>query len=289
MPETTVATRPCVVCGATARSLELRISEWEVLRCAPCGLRTLSPAPAPEQLVEPFEDGSGYEGAFDLRDDILKRHDRSLGTLERVVPPGRLLDVGCGPGFLLEAARDRGWEAVGLDPSPFSVARAIRLGFEAHGGRLEDARLPAASFDAVGLLQVIEHVLDPRPLLAACRRVLRPGGALLVATPNPASLLARVKRERFNYWIPPLHCVWYTPGSLRRVLASAGFAPVMVRTWSARARTLHDGEDILANTRAGRLLPRRARRAAGTLVAAATDAAGRGSIVEAVAVRRDDR
>lgn len=280
--------RPCVVCASTERSIELRLGDYQIHRC-PCGLRTLSPEPAEETLIEVFDDGQIYGEASDLRVHVLEQNHRSLYDVEKFVRPGRLLDVGCGLGYLLEAARARGWDATGVDPSPFSVAQARAKGFEAHRGLLHELNLPAASFDAISLLQVVEHLIDPRALLAECRRLLKPGGAILVETPNPASLLATVKKEGFNYWIPPVHCVWYTPDSLGRLLRDAGLRPVKVSTWSARTPMLHDGVDVVASTRAGRRLPPRARRIAGGAVGVLADAFGRGSIVEAVALRWEDQ
>jgi len=282
--EPVAASRACVVCASTDREPVYDLDPFVISQCA-CGTHTLWPEPDHVELDE-FNDGSGYDAAFALRDDMLAQHARSLAAVERVVRPGRLLDVGCGPGFLLEAAAARGWEPVGVDPSPFSVARARRQGFIAHEGMLEDLDLEPG-FDALALLQVVEHMIDPRPLLSECLRLLRPGGALLVATPNPASLLARVKAEAFNYWIPPVHCAWYPPRALGRLLTDAGFRPVRESTWSARTRTLHDGVDIVSSTRLGRGMGVRARRLAGDIVARGADAVGRGTIVEHVAVRWD--
>lgn len=274
---------PCFLCGGGRRKA-IDVERWSVARCRACGVHTLWPRPE-GVAQEGFDDGSGYEVAIDLADGIVARHHRSLASVERFVRPGRLLDVGCGAGFLLETARERGWEATGVDPSPWAIARARRAGFAAHEGRLEDLDLPASGFDAVALLQVVEHLPDPRPLLGAARRLLRTGGALLVATPNPRSLLALVKRERFNYWIPPVHCTWYTPRALNRVLRATGFTPVRSTTWSARARGLHDGVDVVSQVPVVRRLPGRTRRWAGEAVARAADAAGLGSITEQVALR----
>jgi len=283
MPETAV--RACVVCDRRDRRPELSLGEWTIERCGGCGLRVLAPEPPDEQLIDVFEDGSIYGGALDLETELLARSEASLVALERLRRPGSLLDVGFGPGFLLEAARRRGWRSTGVDPSPFSVARARERGLDVHQGLLEDLHLPAGSFDAITLMQVIEHVVDPHALLSECMRLLRPGGALVVATPNPVSLLARVKREGFNYWIPPVHCVWYTPRALRRVLRRAGYRPARVTTWSARTLALHDGLEIVSSSRIGRALPYRVRRAAGTALSVAADGLRYGSIVEAIALK----
>lgn len=279
-----MATKPCVVCGDTQRAFAFDLREWAIGRCAGCGTHTLHPEPDHVQMEE-FNDGSGYAETFSFRDELCVRYDTSLAYVECHVAPGRLLDVGCGPGFLLDVAAARGWTPVGVDPSPYAVGLARDAGYDAYEGMLEGIPLEAGSFDAVALLQVVEHIPDPRPLLRTCRALLRPGGALLVATPNPVSLLARATRERFNYWIPPIHCTWYTPSSLSRLLRSCGFAPVREATWSARTDKLDDGVSALSATRIGKVLPYRAKRALGRAAGAAADALGYGTIVEHVALR----
>lgn len=285
MREALVAERACVVCGVHARRAELSLDAWRILRCARCGLRTLDPEPAEEHLVEVFDDGTIYEGAFEVRDDIMDRHALTLEALERRIEPGRLLDVGCGPGFFIEAARARGWDCVGVDPSPFSVEHIRSLGFEGHRGLLHQIDLPDASFDVVALLQVVEHLLDPRELLAGCMRLLRPGGVLLVATPNPAGVMARAQREGYAYWIPPVHCVWYTPSALRRLLRHAGFANVRATTWSACGRSQIDGLAALQASRFARVVPGSRHVKVGSMIGRVADRLHLGSIVEAMAVK----
>jgi len=275
----------CLACGCFARAPRYTLdAQWRINECSSCGMHTLDPSPD-DVVMDEFNSGEGYEGAFDLEDEMLEISRRTLTTLERHAPGRRLLDVGSGPGFLLRVARERGWDAVALDPSPFAVAQARKAGFEAHQGMLEDVALEPGSFDALALLQVIEHVTDPRPLLAACHRLLKPGGALVVATPNPASLLAHMKRERFNYWIPPVHCVWYPPHALTLMLEGNGFKVTHAETWSARTDALHDGVDALRASKLGELVPVRWHRRVGDLAARISDRAGRGSIVEQIAIK----
>lgn len=280
MPET--KTKPCLLCGAEVRRLHLELGEWKVVACE-CGVHTLVPGPD-EVRMEEFDDGSGYAHYEGLRAAIEAQHRRTLAGLERVVRPGRLLDVGCGTGWFMAIARDRGWETTGVDLSPWSVERTRALGLDAREGLLQDQGFSEGSFDAISLLQVVEHIPDPRDLLAECRRLLRPGGALLVATPNPQSLLARAKGAAWNYWIPPMHCVWYPPKALARLLEQNGFTVERRTTWSARAAGLNDAAELLDRTPL-RGLTGKPRGLSVDALALSMDLAGYGTIVEQVAVK----
>jgi 2-polyprenyl-3-methyl-5-hydroxy-6-metoxy-1,4-benzoquinol methylase len=103
----------------------------------------------------------------------------------RGVRRGRLLDVGCAEGAFLEVAREAGFEALGTELSSHGAARtALRLGIPVHCGELTSARFAAGSFSAVTLWHVLEHVVEPGETLAEARRILEPGGRLVVAVPN---------------------------------------------------------------------------------------------------------
>lgn len=138
-------------------------------------------------------------------------------------PRGRLLDVGCGSGDWLVRMRQLGWAVEGLDfdPAAVDVARARNLTVRL--GALEQQDYPPETFDAVTLHHVIEHVPDPVATLQACHRILRPGGRLVVATPNARSLSHRVFRSDWRGLEPPRHLHVFTPESLRRALEQAGF------------------------------------------------------------------
>ena len=98
---------------------------------------------------------------------------------------GRLLDVGCGNGRFLAQMRGLGWEVVGVEPDPEAARIAKeRFGLEVFQDTLEEAKFPNDSFDAITMNHVIEHVPDPVGLLAESRRILKPGGKLVVVTPN---------------------------------------------------------------------------------------------------------
>jgi SAM-dependent methyltransferase len=147
----------------------------------------------------------------------------------RWTPNGRLLDVGCGSGDWLLTMRGWGWRVEGLDFDEKAVAMARQNGLDVRHGALEQEGFPDNTFDAITLSHVIEHVPDPALTLAECARILKPGGTLVVATPNNASLTHRYFGEAWRGLEPPRHLHIFSPASIRRSLNLAGFANVSIR------------------------------------------------------------
>ena len=172
--------------------------------------------------------------------------DRAAGyefQLMNLVPRrgARLLDVGCGSGDLMHMLRAAGWDVEGFEPDPRAAERVRARGFTVHA----DLRLPADRYDAVVLSHVVEHVHDPLDLLVRCRRVLRPGGELSLATPNVESAHHAIFREHWYPLDPPRHLVLFTARSVARLLSRAGFADVRVRSTLHRARHIAYGSRCL--------------------------------------------
>jgi SAM-dependent methyltransferase len=168
----------------------------------------------------------------------LAREAEALRTMTLgEVPAGRLLDVGCGDGRFLAAMRAAGWQVRGVEPDA-RAARAARerLGIAVHAGTLESAELPAASFDAIAMSHVIEHVSDPVATLRECRRLLAPGGRLVAITPNLASLGRRRFGPAFIHLDPPRHLHLFSAGGLRACAQQAGLAVARCRTTAREAR-----------------------------------------------------
>ncbi len=142
---------------------------------------------------------------------------------DRPARDGALLDVGCGTGQFLEAARRTGYRVTGIDPSrrQLEVARA-RFGLtDLHALTLAEYAHQAsgAAFDVVAAFQVLEHVADPLGFLAEARRLLRPGGQLAVGVPNWR--MWSVLREPMD--APPNHLTRWSTTSLRAALERSGF------------------------------------------------------------------
>ncbi|HVE94419.1 MAG TPA: class I SAM-dependent methyltransferase [Acidimicrobiales bacterium] len=150
-----------------------------------------------------------------------------------VQPNAQLLDVGCGDGRLLEHLRRLGWHVQGVEPDASAADAARRRGLQVTTGTLESAAFGPEEFAAVTMSHVIEHLADPRRTLREIRRVLRPGGSLVVITPNADSVLHSVFGRDWFPLDPPRHLLLHSSSSLDRLLREQGFVGRVRDSWRA--------------------------------------------------------
>jgi SAM-dependent methyltransferase len=151
--------------------------------------------------------------------------------LRELLPGGEaLLEVGCHAGVLLDRFRNQGWNVRGVEPDARAATFArshYRLDVKAN--TLEDAGFGPATFDAVVMLHVIEHLDDPASTVAAIARVLRPGGFIVVETPVYDTLMYRLFGRRERNLSCDGHIVFYTGRTLGALLERCGFNIVVQR------------------------------------------------------------
>lgn len=219
------ASQPCLVCGDEPVAV-LQKRDLRIVRSPSCGLEWRDPLPDAAELAALYAPGYLERwGAHDertlarVREMKRRTYARLFAEIERHRPGGRLLDVGCATGFLLEAAEERGFEAYGLDLNAEAVDFSRRrFGERVQRGALEEDRFSGLRFDVVTLVDVFEHVLDPEALLAAARERLAAGGVLVAVMPNAASWVRRLLRGRWPHYALE-HLFYWTPHSLERFLA----------------------------------------------------------------------
>ncbi len=240
-----------VGCAAPLAVTRIVLPEGPLLRCPGCG-----------QLVSQVAAGRYWETMqqFDRADfnqptgrELERRFAvarRRLAHIARLLNKGpaeiRLLDVGCSRGQFIAAAAGLGFNAEGVEPAPQIAAAARAAGLKVHTGLLEEQQFAASSFDTVTLFEVIEHLKDPRPLLAECRRILKPGGLLVLSTGNTASWTAAAMGARWDYFHIAKdggHISFYNPASVTRLATNCGFEAVRIET--ARVK-FHEKGDVPA-------------------------------------------
>lgn len=195
-----------------------------IVQCAHCGLVYSNPRWDGREVLEHYVAVADplYLEEREGRVLTFQRHLRPLHALTGPPAGRRLLDVGAYVGVFVEIARAAGWEALGLEPSHWAVSEARRRGLDMIEGTLAGAHFPEASFDVVTMWDVVEHLSDPMGELQQARRVLKPGGWLVIHTMDIDSLFAKLMGKRWP-WLMEMHLYYFSRRTLRRMLARAGF------------------------------------------------------------------
>lgn len=257
----------CDLCQDPGREVVAAAHDvWRHVACEPCGLVWVDPPPPDLGALN----STIYGGA--RRDDDAPRGERLAREVAGLGRPGRLLDVGCGDGALLAAAKAAGWAPVGVELEGDRAAEAAARGVgPVHHGPLATLDPTLGPFDLVRLHHVVEHVPSPRALLGEAAARLAPGGRLVVATPSAGSLGARVAGAGWRHLGRPGngHLVLLSPLALRGYARALGLEVEALATRGTRAWSLD------------RTRPRRAWRLVEQLLVPWARLAERGGVLEA--------
>lgn len=243
--------QPCDLCGATAADFILSTNRLDgpLLRCRSCGLYFVSVAsptvkegfPHSEQVSAEMVRLAERARELDLVEPHVEQSEQPwrelmarerLDDLKRFVSHGRLLEVGCSTGEMLLAAKES-FAVFGVEADALSSRIASERGVQCFNGALADAqnageKLADASFDVAALYHVIEHFPSPRAEMNELHRILKPGGLLVVETPNIANVWFRLLGARWRQFIPD-HVFFFSPQTIRRLCDETGFEIVELR------------------------------------------------------------
>lgn len=222
----------CPWCGTPSNKTYLSVKDhflsqecFDVLECDHCGLLFTHPRPDASVIGKYYKSEEYYShqqnksGFIPRLYELVKKPNLNrkvkLALGQRSV--GRLLDIGCGVGDFLVAVKQRGFDVVGVEPSPDACAiAATRLGF-APLDPSALSTLPDASFDVITMWHVLEHVDDLKTEIAELSRLLKPDGSLIIALPNFKSFDAIYYQEAWAAWDVPRHLNHFSPASIRTI------------------------------------------------------------------------
>ncbi len=230
----------CPLCrdSRAVRLLERRdrlgTETFAYFRCTRCGLIRIAPRPAPEGLRRYYP--AQYEAYQEAQEPWWQRWGRRRGWQRRIrflrrhlpVRTGKVLDVGCATGEFLAEMQRLGWETWGLEPHPDAAARAQQklCGGHVLSASLEEADLPASSFDLITLWDVLEHLPDPVHSLQKVVHWLRPRGLVALGVPHLESLDACLFGRHWIGWDAPRHLFLFPRTTLRNVASRVGLQEI---------------------------------------------------------------
>lgn len=220
--------RTCVACGAKdGQPLGVK-NELELLRCRSCA--TLYTPYSPWYSSEYFYEVYYPEQSLSPPAFVQTRLEEITAGFASYRKENRLLDLGCGAGNLLLAARKHGWNAQGLDVAEQATEHVRSLGFEVFHGELQQAQFPSQHFDVITAAEILEHLSDPRLLVQEVARILRPGGLFWTTTPHARGLSARVLGLQWRCIWPPEHLQLFSVAGIKALLRDVGFSQIGFQT-----------------------------------------------------------
>lgn len=245
---TKIVSRNCPVCGngnENSQTLAYGPTEWPMKKCASCGMVYLIRSPDPEELSEnlAWEKSSEIENTRREKELGLARKiskatrwrlhvfpRKSMeGITQMYAKPGGIVDLGCGDGAQLSRLAD-GYSPYGIEVSKNLALRAEK-NLASKNGKITNAdaltglrQLPDGRFTGVMMRSFLEHDIDPKNTLLEARRVLVPGGIVVIKVPNYGCINRIVRGKKWCGFRFPDHVNYFTRGTLRKLLTDCGFA-----------------------------------------------------------------
>lgn len=228
---------------------------WDLSLCQTCSHVFANPAPRPsfiQALYSQVEDPL-YEEEAEGR---AKNFTKILSRLEKICPQkGSLFDVGAATGIFIHLARDRGWDADGIELSAWAVKYAQeKYGLNIVQGSFEETSLPANHYTAVTMIDIVEHMSNPLEAVQKALEILKPGGILCLVTPDIKSRASRIAGAKWWHFRPG-HLGYFTAKSLQKLLDLTGFTIVNKKkyAWTFSAHYLFSRKKwlhfLIKNTR----------------------------------------
>jgi 2-polyprenyl-3-methyl-5-hydroxy-6-metoxy-1,4-benzoquinol methylase len=239
----------CELCGATtARELytvadRLRNSDrrFSIAECDGCGVLRTLPEMSERELAR-FYPKDYWGGDNAPSDDWVSasQSEKTMFVARCGLKTGRILDVGCGAGFFLRALDQTMWDRFGVETGEVAAREASRAigSRRVFPGTLIESACEDGAFDVVTLWSALEHMNEPRENLIEARRILKPGGTLIVQVPNAASYQARLFGGDWFALDAPRHRYHFSPRTLERLLSQTGFKPYRT-TFFSKAHNAH--------------------------------------------------
>ena len=228
----------CPVCNSLKFKTKIECVDYtyskdifNIVSCETCGFLITSPRPHDDNIGEYYKSESyishtnSSSGLFNWMYQAARHYSikKKVGFLKNLCPQGTHLDVGCGTGEFLNACKKSGFRTIGIEPSSIARKQAVE-NFGLKVKKNTDLKqFEKSSFDTISMWHVLEHVAKLNQTVSQLARILRPGGAILVAVPNHKSWDANYYKEHWAAWDVPIHLWHFSERTIENLFCKHGF------------------------------------------------------------------
>jgi SAM-dependent methyltransferase len=217
----------CLICSSSELKPLKDYQKAHLCKCNACGFVFAHRIPTEQELIDYYD---GYGRNDYLSPVTIKRYNELLDAMEPFRETNKLLDVGCGIGYFLEVAKERGWEVHGTEYTDRAIEICEGKGISMKQGKLDPSNYEPESFDVITSFEVLEHINNPVEEITNFNTLLRNGGLVYLTTPNFNSLLRHRLKERYDVITYPEHLSYYTPSTLKKLFVKHGFCKWKIQT-----------------------------------------------------------
>lgn len=231
----------CLICNSTELQDLEEYDKQYLCKCQSCSFVFSKRIPTSEELTKHYE---GYGRNDYLSPITIRRYHELLDEFEKYRKTNRIIDVGCGIGYFLEVAKERGWEVYGTEYTDKAIEICENKGINMKQGVLDSTNYPVEFFDIITSFEVLEHINNPVEELASFNKILRTGGLVYFTTPNFNSLLRYRLKEYYDVITYPEHLSYYTKKTITNLFKKSGFKPLKVLTTGISITRLKRGKVV---------------------------------------------
>lgn len=224
----------CIICGSKKNKLYFNKNNFNICKCKECGLKYVSNIP--DDLSKYYSKGyfkgdlelDGYLDYESEKNNSKETYKYYLHLINKFSPQScfkTMFEIGCATGCFLELAQNKEWKVSGMDISSFAVDEAVEKGLDVHCGVIGDEFMnnKDIKYDAVVMLDVLEHLKEPDKDLVSIHSIVKKNGLLVLLTPDAGSFYAKVWGKFWHAFVPPQHLYYFSKKNVKEFLSKNGF------------------------------------------------------------------
>lgn len=229
----------CYLCGSKQIERLKGYEEHQLAKCSKCSFVFMHRIPTSKELSD-YYSVYVYQNEKEVSEATRFSMENLVKQFEPYRKNNRILDVGCGEGWILEIARKNNWNVYGTEYSPSAIKICEAKGIKMYAGILDPAKMDISEFDVILSLDTVEHIYNPKEDFGNINKLLREGGLLYITTPNFNSYLRHMLKTKYNIIKYPEHLGYYTKKTLNLLLTNAGFRKDKLLTTGISLTRLQD-------------------------------------------------